>query len=410
MKVAIVGAGLSGLACASKLLKEGFEVHIYEKEKNVGGLARYSNFGEYRFPETYHHVLRSDKYLNETLNNFKIPIDWKKVDIGIYANSEVYPFNGPLDLIRFSPLSFQDRVRLGWFVLNTKDNDELHKITIKEWVTAKASVSVYEKFVKPLISTYFGSSESIAAAYLARRWCVESKHASNNLGYTDFPKLVDSYVELIAQRGTIRTQSHIEKIQIRDKKISIYSKIEEKYDSLVLTCPPPEATIILKDGPPDVVSQLNNIDYRSCLCLVLRLEEKASEYYWINILDQKMPFIACFEHTNLNSRIKGGLLYVVSYMSPSEHNWKLKDSTIFKIFKEGLEKVFKKTLRVKTWKLFRARYGTPVYRVGYRNIAINPHPTLYFAGIYRAYPEIRSSGPAIRTGIEAAEKVVTNFQ
>jgi len=47
--------------------------------------------------------------------------------------------------------------------------------------------------------------------------------------------------------------------------------------------------------------------------------------------------------------------------------------------------------------------------VGYRNTPINPCPRLYFAGVYMAFPEIRSSGPAIRTGIEAAEKITQDL-
>lgn len=40
MKVAIIGAGPSGLAAAYELAVRGVEVHVYEKEVHVGGLAR----------------------------------------------------------------------------------------------------------------------------------------------------------------------------------------------------------------------------------------------------------------------------------------------------------------------------------------------------------------------------------
>jgi len=39
MKACVVGAGVAGLASASLLLKEGYEVDIYEKEDMVGGRA-----------------------------------------------------------------------------------------------------------------------------------------------------------------------------------------------------------------------------------------------------------------------------------------------------------------------------------------------------------------------------------
>ncbi|MFH0896503.1 MAG: FAD-dependent oxidoreductase [Candidatus Bathyarchaeota archaeon] len=411
MKVAVIGSGLSGLACALKLLEEGFEVHVFENENDVGGLAGYVTLGNYRFPRTYHHVLRSDKPLNEALKFFKIAIDWRNVKIGFYVHSKIFPFNGPFDLLRFSPLSLADRFRLGWLVLNTKYNEQLRDISVKEWTVSKTGGSVYENFVSPLISTYFGSSENIAAAYLAQRWSDESKYASNSLGYTDFPQLVDSYVDWIGSRkGVIKTDCGLRAVRIGDKEVIVVSNGEEYYDAVVLTCPTPESKQLLEDAPQEVIDQLDTVEYRACLCLALLLEEKISNYYWVNILDRKIPFIACFEHGNLNPNIKGGLVYAVAYVNQMDKLWNLADEEIYRLFEEGLKKVFKSSPKVKEWALFRARYGTPIYKVGYRNIAMNPCPRLYFAGVYRAFPKIRSSGPAIRTGIEAAEKIAKDLR
>jgi indolepyruvate ferredoxin oxidoreductase, alpha subunit len=49
MKVAVIGAGPSGLACAFDLRFRGFEVHIFEAEAEAGGLARYG-IPAYRLP------------------------------------------------------------------------------------------------------------------------------------------------------------------------------------------------------------------------------------------------------------------------------------------------------------------------------------------------------------------------
>ncbi len=46
MKIIIIGAGISGLTVAHELIKKGFEVEIYEKDNNAGGMAksfRYKN-------------------------------------------------------------------------------------------------------------------------------------------------------------------------------------------------------------------------------------------------------------------------------------------------------------------------------------------------------------------------------
>ncbi len=40
-KVAIVGSGPAGLACAQQLARAGHEVHVYERWAKAGGLLRY---------------------------------------------------------------------------------------------------------------------------------------------------------------------------------------------------------------------------------------------------------------------------------------------------------------------------------------------------------------------------------
>jgi protoporphyrinogen oxidase len=406
MKIAIVGSGLSGLSCAFKLIEKGYEVHLFEKENDLGGLAGYATLGESRFPKTYHHVLKSDRWLTEALNRFKIGIDWRNVNIGCYAAAKIFPFNGPIDLIKFSPLSLIDRLRLGWLVLNTQYDEQLINITVKEWIVSKASRNIYDNFIAPLISTYFGSTEDIAAAYLARRWSEESRYASRNLGYADFPRLIDSYIKhIISKGGIIRSNCQIRTIHVEKEKVKLISDEDVKYDAVVLTCPTPESQHLLNPRLKDIINQLQTITYRACLCLVLRLEEKTSDFYWVNVLDKNLPFIACFEHGNLNSKLDGGLLYVVRYVDSTDELWKSDDQTILKVFVDGLKQVYGKIPKIKNWMLFRTKYGTPIYRVGYQNITVNPYPRVFFAGVYRAFPEIRSSGPAIRTGSEAAEKI-----
>lgn len=48
-KVAVIGGGVSGLACALDLSKEGYNVHVYEKNSMIGGITYYG-IPNYRLP------------------------------------------------------------------------------------------------------------------------------------------------------------------------------------------------------------------------------------------------------------------------------------------------------------------------------------------------------------------------
>lgn len=59
MIIAILGAGISGLSCASILRQKGFDLRIFEKEKHVGGLCRSKVTNGYVFDLHGGHVFNS---------------------------------------------------------------------------------------------------------------------------------------------------------------------------------------------------------------------------------------------------------------------------------------------------------------------------------------------------------------
>jgi len=409
-RVGIIGAGLSGLACASRLLDcSDINVRIFEADQDVGGLAGYTVLDNLRIAKTYHHVIRSDRVIQDELSRFEIPIIWKEVNIGVYIDSKVYPLNRPLDLLGFDPLPLLDRLRLGWLVFRAKYEPTLNNIAVDDWVGSRAGEKVLAHFVKPLLTKYFGSSDDVSAAYLASRWNKESKSASRNLGCSNFPKLIDGYATQItsSDNGMLYTGCRVQRVVVRDKGVRIRSNTkQEDLDLVVISTPATEAASIIEAAPTDLLNQLESIDYRACLCLVLRLERKISDYYWINVLDDDIPFVACFEFANLDETLSGGLAYLVAYTDASSPLWSLCNEEIYERFVGGLKKIFLTLPKIRTWYLFRSRFGSPIYRTGYRSVGVNPYPRIYFAGVWMAFPEIRASGPAITTGIEVAQKIL----
>lgn len=67
MRVAVIGGGFTGLACASVLAKNGVSAVLYEKEKQLGGLA--AGFKELTWTSSleyyYHHWFKSDRFVQK---------------------------------------------------------------------------------------------------------------------------------------------------------------------------------------------------------------------------------------------------------------------------------------------------------------------------------------------------------
>jgi phytoene dehydrogenase-like protein len=64
MKVAVIGAGFTGLTAALRLSEKGHDVIIFEKEDQVGGLAvGFSKKGwGWSLEKHYHHWFANDTY------------------------------------------------------------------------------------------------------------------------------------------------------------------------------------------------------------------------------------------------------------------------------------------------------------------------------------------------------------
>ena len=61
-KVIIIGAGVGGLATALRLLSNGYDVEIYEKEENIGGRVNIIETENFRFDLSASILMIPDSY------------------------------------------------------------------------------------------------------------------------------------------------------------------------------------------------------------------------------------------------------------------------------------------------------------------------------------------------------------
>ena len=100
-KIAVIGSGFAGLSAATHLASEGIEVHLFEKNKHIGGRARQINEQGFVFdmgPSWYWMPEVFERYFKKFDHEVKDLYDLKKLDpsFRIYYGKDDY-LNIPAD-------------------------------------------------------------------------------------------------------------------------------------------------------------------------------------------------------------------------------------------------------------------------------------------------------------------------
>ena len=152
MRVAVIGAGMTGLVAAYRLSSEGHEVDVYERWPGLGGQVATVDVGDGHLVERYyHHLFTSDRHIAELYDELGMTdaIEWRPSSVAMFAEGHSHPFTTPLDLLRFKPLSVGSRIRMGlaavWLQRRHKKVDPFEHQTAHEWIRRAMGAEAWEK-------------------------------------------------------------------------------------------------------------------------------------------------------------------------------------------------------------------------------------------------------------------------
>ena len=171
MEVGIIGGGIAGLVAAYELANNGHKVTVLESDSVLGGLcACFPIEGNY-LEKYYHHFFTSDSALIDLIEKLGLHshLEWRTSLTGIYYNGRAYPFGGPIDILKFKPLSLIDRFKLGFAVMKLRKIEDwkpLEKISAKDFIIKEMGKNVYKVVWEPLLRSKFGEkADSVAAVW-----------------------------------------------------------------------------------------------------------------------------------------------------------------------------------------------------------------------------------------------------
>ncbi|MDP4179596.1 MAG: NAD(P)/FAD-dependent oxidoreductase [Bacillota bacterium] len=434
MKIAVIGGGVAGLSTAYYIQKNiKADVDIYEKSSDIGGLAGVFELEGKLLEKYYHHVFTHDKYLMELIREIKMEdmLIWKKTKMGYYCNGVSYPFASPLDILRFKPLSFFNRLRLGassFLISKYKYSDELENITAEEFLIRYAGKEGWEKFWKPMMKIKFGDNYNrIPAVWIWERIVqrVRSRTGGGKdevLGYMEgsFYTLLKKFVDIVEKNGAkLYLNSGLDEIIVEGGvcKGIIVNNEKKLYDYVVFTPALQHFVDVCKNAPEDYIKPLRVVKYDCSMIMVMILKEKLSDFYWLNVSDDEIPFGGLIEHTNfIPKEVYGGkvILYFSKYLNVNSKYLSMTEDEVKNIYVEHLRKIypdFKEDLIEKCY-IFKDRYAQPIWPMNYSKIKPaykTPIKNLYMANTSQIYPNDRGINFSIKLGKEVVETMVKDI-
>lgn len=432
LSIAVIGAGVAGMTAAWDLVRAGHEVHIYEAEPTVGGLAAgFSEPGwEWSMEKFYHHWFQTDQDILQIIDEIgkSDKVLFPRPKTSYWIDGRIYRSEMNASAISL-PLSLPALIRLGltgvFLKFITNDWHSLEKVTADSWMRRWMGEEAYNKLWRPLLIGKFANLyQEVNMAWLWAR----IKTRSLRLGIYEggFQAFLDALAGAVMARGVqIHLSTPVQAITTANGKPALtINGHTTAYDRVISTSSP---SLMLKLAPELAATpygqQMQELRSIGALCLVIALRQSllTDGTYWLNLpatspdkQTSQFPFLALVEHTNFMDKSHYGgdvLVYCGDYV-PVDHEYlRMSADELLERFLPALQKVnpaFQRDWIRKTW-LWRAPYAQPVPGVNHSQkipALKTPLPGLYWASMSQVYPWDRGTNFAVEIGRRVAREAL----
>src|SRR5271157_1221943 len=163
MRIAIIGAGVGGMAAAYDLQRAGHQVTLYEAANAVGGLAAgfKDPHWDWSVEQYYHHWFTSDKDILGLIKELGLSqkVVFPHPKTVSYFNGKFYPLDSPLAALTFPGFNFFDMARFGLvtaYLRYLAAWQPLEKFTADEWIQRYYGKNLYDVLFQPMLEGKFG--------------------------------------------------------------------------------------------------------------------------------------------------------------------------------------------------------------------------------------------------------------
>jgi protoporphyrinogen oxidase len=421
----VIGAGALGLTVAQRLVQRGHEVTVLERDPVPGGLAGSFEVAPGIWLEKfYHHIFRTDKNAIRMIEEVGLAdqLHWYEPTTTVFVDGRSHPLDTPTAVLRFSPLSIPNRLRLALgvaFLRLLPSPGVLEGRTAGRWMRQVMGTAVYDKVWGPLLRGKFhDSANEVSMPWLwARIHCRTAQ-----LGYLHggFHQMYAALSErIVAGGGQILYGAAAASIRSAGDGVEIDMTVAgeprtEQFDRVISTLATALTVRLTPEMPADYSARHPAPKALGAHCLILSLDRPLTDEYWIGNNEPEIPFLAVVEHTNMvPPKEYGGrhLVYLGNYRPHDDplFTWTT-DETIAR-FEAGIRRLnpaFERSWIQQAWS-FGAPFAQPVVTPSFaRTIPGFDTPVrgLYVANMFQVYPYDRGQNYSI----QLAERLVEHLE
>ncbi len=459
-KIAIVGSGISALACAVDLKEKGFDFTVFEKESSAGGKLFTEKIGNL--------VIEGgpDSYLPEKYWSVQLI---KKVGLApemlcsndehkgtfIYSGAHLHPLPEGvmlmvptmiMPLLRSSLISWSGKVRMGMelFVPPRKDNKDE---SLAEFVTRRLGKECLDKIAEPLVAGIHTSNPDNMSVLAIFPRFIEMERNSGSLikgmleamkkmppkdpagpRMTYFMSLKEGMQELVrgclSRIGEERVKTGMAVVSAEKKdgryRLAFGDGSTAEFDALVLATPSFVTKDILRAVDGELSEKLSAIEWSSSatVSIAFRKSEILKPLpgfgFIVPRIENRRINACTWSSIKWSHRAPEDIILIRSFLGGGHHEElvPLADEELLRIVLEELRDIVGIQAKPVFFKVYRWLKGMPKYTVGHldriaalEELLKKPPGLLLIGSSYRGI----GIGDCVKSGFSAAEAIETLF-
>lgn len=425
-RIAVIGAGISGLACAYELQKKGHNVIVYEKEPRVGGRMSSKTKQGLVFDIGANHLCNLYEHMKEYCA--ELDIAWQGMEFvkyGVYKKGEIlspYDTIGPISRLRLAIQFLRTADNSHWLnFFNLTSSTDFDTQDAYSYMKRRLGREAADYLVDPFTTTYqFHSAREISlGALISVMELLKYRREDWYLHHT--PGGMIALSQALAKKMNVQLESSVKNIT-GGKTVTFTADEKQQTVDAVVLATTADATKHLYTNPTD--DQLNMLDstrYASTISLAFTVDKDAlpdTSVVWVPKVESDTISGYTNEMMKGSELIQDGKSLICAWLH-EDYAKQIMDKSDEDIFAETRKELLKycpwftKEAELEPYDLHRWPAAMPKFYPGFLTKVkafIEDHQgdnNVFFCGDYLNSPWTEGS---LRCGQRVAEAVMRSFE